>query len=221
MSKIHKLGKRITNHTGGMPGTILYRAFERTAVLMCILFFSFAYSQEGFDTPPLITVRGDAQIYSSDPDFNHQFTAQGNTRYTISNLGKALVFKSKDPASGKRYAKLKAKFSVQTIDRVDSRKLRKTVSDFEHRKKSFNFCHLNGAPFSRELPYSSDSSQAYVIPSTTSHDFSKVCISQCKLLTSLVLERLYLEKYHYFNNRSFDFCFSEVFSIRPPPLFIV
>ena len=215
------MGKRIINHTGGMPGTILYRSFGRAAVLIGLLFFSSIYSQEGFDTSPLITVRGDAQIYSSDPSFNQQFTAQRNTRYTISNLGKALVFKSKDPAAGKRYAKLKAKFSVEAIDRVGSGKLRKTVSDFEHRKKSFSFCHLNGSPFSRELPYSSDSNSSYLIPSTTFSDFLKVCVFQYKLLISLVLEHLYIERYHYFNNRSFDFCFSRVFSIRPPPWFTV
>lgn len=204
-----------------MPGTILSKGLGKSALLVFVLFFYSLYSQEGFGTPALISVKGNAQIYSTDPDFNQQFTAQENTDYRISNLRGGLVFKSKDLLAAKKPSRPKAKPSVQTADKITAGKIRKTVSDFEQRKKLFNFFRIDSAPFSRELPYSSDSSRAYVIPSTTFHDFSKACVCQCKLLISLVLERLYVEKYHCFNNRSFDFCFSEVFSIRPPPVFMV
>lgn len=215
------MGKKIKHVTGSRPRSILSIGLGKPVVLACILFFYSLYSQEGFDTTPLISIRGNAQIYSSDSGFSRQFIAQGNKDYKISNSGKAVVFQSKDFVNGKKPARIKTNFSIQIIDRVGSGKLRKTVADFEHRKKSFNFCHLNRAPISKEQPYSSGSGSSYLIPSTTFNDFSKVCVFQYNLLTSLILELLYLEKYFYFNNRSLDFCFSEVFLVRPPPLLTV
>lgn len=210
------MGKGIRNILNGKSGTVLSLGFGKVTVFILVFLFHSFYSQEGFGTAPSITVSGNAKIYSTDPDFNRQFLAQENIDYQIVSSGKAYVFKSK--SADKKIAKRKPKASVQNIDQARLKKIKQNISDFEQRKKSFNFCNINNAPFSRELPYSSDSNRSYIAPSTVSNDFSKVCVFQYKYLISLVLEYLYVWKYHYFNSRSLEFCFSKIFSVRPPPL---
>ncbi|WES98214.1 hypothetical protein P2W68_01055 [Chryseobacterium arthrosphaerae] len=201
--------------------THLFKGCGKLSFLIFVIFFYSLYSQEGFGTSTFISLKSNAEIYSSDSNFNQQLVAQGSTNYRVINFGKGLLFKSKDLIVEKKYSKPKTQPSVQAIGLLSSGKLRKIVSDYEKQKELFNFRHIYSAPFSRELPYSSDSNRSYLLPSTTYKNFSKVFISQYKYLIGLVLEILYVEKYIYINNRSFNFCFSKVFSVRPPPLFIV
>ena len=218
--KLHNLGKRIHHISGRCTHTILSAGFGKAAVCILFLFFNVLHSQEGVGTAPTISVNSDAKIYSADSDFTRQFISQENADYEIISSGKAHVFKSKSNPSVKKIAKRKPKASVQT-DQAGQRRIKKDISDFEHQKKPFDFYNIHGAPFSRELPYSSNFNRSYIVPSTTSNEFSKACIYQYNYLIRLILERHYVWNYHYFNNRSLDFCFSEIFSVRPPPLFLV
>ncbi len=188
---------------------------------MLIFLFCSLYSQEGFGTLPTISIKSNALIYSSDSNFNKQFTSNESTDYEISNSGEGIVFKVKDKAAARDIAKIKSKATIQHIDHTNSKKLRQTLSDFEKRKRLFDFCNINGSPFSHQTPYSSRSNRNYIVPSRTTKDFLKINIFQYHDMISLVLEFLYVWKYHYFNNKPIDLCFSEVFSVRPPPLFVV
>lgn len=218
MQKIHKLGKGIGNILSGNSGTVLMSGFVKLTAFIFILFFQSLYSQEGLETVPTISLTGNAKVYSTDPDFNGQFLSQENIDYQIINSGKVYVFKSKYKSSGKKIAKKQSKACFRSTNQASLKKIKQNISDFEQRKKSFNFCNIHDAPFSRELPYSSDFNSSYIAPSGNSNDFSKICVFQYKYLISLVLEYLYVWKYHYFNSRSLEFCFSKVFSVRPPPL---
>lgn len=171
------MGKRIQSISGTCPYTILSIGFGKAAFCILFLLFNFLYSQEGLGTAPTISLIGDAKIYSVDSDFNRQFMAQKNADYEISSSGKAYVFKSKADPSVKKIAKRK-KASVQNIEQASLKRIKKSISDFEQRKKLFAYHNINGAPFSRELPYSSDSSRNYIVPSTDSNEFSKACIVQ-------------------------------------------
>ena len=215
------MGKRIQSISGTCPYTILSIGFGKAAFCILFLLFNFLYSQEGLGTAPTISLIGDAKIYSVDSDFNSQFMAQKNADYEISSSGKAYVFKPKADPSVKKIPKRKAKTSVQNIDQASLKRIKKNISDFEQRKKLFVYRNIHGTPFSRELPYSSDSRRNYIVPSTDSNEFSKACIIQYSFLIRLILEYCYIWNYHYFNNRSLDCCFSKTFSVRPPPLFLV
>ena len=194
---------------------------------MFLLFFNnIVNAQEGIGTSqsPVFVVKGGAEIYSTDKDFNHQINSQkiilqdANITLKKPTTGEALLI-----ASSKKIERESKDFKSQ-VAKENKRKeleilkqIKNKITDYESRKESFNLKNITVFPSSEEFIASSHINKDYVAPSQNQHDFSKINSVQNQYVIKSALDFLHQQKYTFYNNKSLDFCFSQVFSVRPPP----
>ena len=199
----------------------------------CILILGFVFffnnvanAQEGIGTnqSPVFVVKGGAEIYSTDKDFNQQINNQKiilqdvNITFKKPNDGEVLLIasskkierESKDFKS--QVAKENKKKDLEVLKQIKSK-----ITDYESRKESFHLKNVKVFPSSEEFIASSHVNRDYVSPSQNQHDFSKIHSVQYQYVIKSALDFLHQQKYTFYNNKSLDFCFSQVFSVRPPP----
>ncbi|WP_128414245.1 hypothetical protein [Chryseobacterium sp. Leaf394] len=207
---------------------IKFSEFSRVlrAFFCTILFisFSFLHSQQSSDkaaSPTIVTVRG-AGIYSEDAGFNKQIISEN---VTVKNSDYSYSISK----SGKRYLQITAQqsFKRKQNQNQDVRiaKKGKEKPTREHKKltnlkktaKGLRIIHLYHLPVQERFFPSDPFSANYTVPSQNSIDQFKLEMPEEQKLVKKSLDHLHSQKYRYYNSRSFDFCFSTVYSVRPPP----
>lgn len=202
----------------------------------CILILGFLFffnnninAQEGMGTnqSPVFVVKGGAEIYSTDKDFNNQVNSQkiilqdANITLKKPTTGEVLLI-----ASSKKIERESKDFKSQVAKENKKkelevlRQIKNKIADYESRKESFSLKSIKVVPSSEEFIASSHINGDYVAPSQNQHDFSKIYSVQNQYVIKSALDFLHQQKYTFYNNKSLDFCFSEFFSVRPPPAII-
>lgn len=218
------------NNLNFNKGLNLLRIFP---VLLFSLFSSSLYAQEDNGTqkeaePPLVTIQG-ATIYSADASFNQQLLSdkvvvkEGEAKIVMAGRGgkKVLIVKAsveKEVSPKDMLAQLKKAKAEKEQKILDA--VKKEIAHFENEKKEFQFEDYDFLPVSEQFLAVGHSVADYVLPSTHSHDFSNAEQTPSQDLKKKSLDYLHSKKYISYNSRSLDFCFSEVFSVRPPPVLI-
>lgn len=202
------------------------------SALLCIFLFSLSnnvYAQETDSQqqiPPVtIVLKDGGRLFSTDDHFNNQILSKkiilknSDVSYQESK-GKEhfLQLIAKQPQKEvKEGLQHQLKIAESKRQKETLQKVKKEIEKFEKRIQDFVKHDFNGT--SPDQFFSSTSiSKNYVAPSYSTHDFSKFYISENAYVITQALDFLHSQKYTYYNNKSLDFCFSEVFSVRPPPI---
>lgn len=186
-------------------------------------------AQEGMGTnqSPVFVVKGGAEIYSTDKDFNNQVNSQkiilqdANITLKKPTTGEVLLIasskkierESKDFKS--KIAKGNKKKELEVLKEIKNK-----IADYESRKEFFNLKNIKVFPSSEEFIASSRINIDYVVPNQNQHDLSKINSVQNQYVIKSALDFIHQQKYIFYNNKSLDFCFSQVFSVRPPPILV-
>lgn len=227
-----------------MPETLLYnntvaknlnfvKGLNYFQALLLILLFSLTnsvYAQEANPqqqiTPTTIVLKDGANLYSADDNFNKQILSNkiilknSDVSYQ-ENGGKEHLLKliaKQSQKEEKKDLKNQLKIAENKRQKETLQQVKKEIEKFEKRVQVFVKHDFNRAPSPDQFFSSSSITKNYVIPSQSTHDFSKFYISADAYVITQALDFLHSQKYTYYNNKSLDFCFSEVFSVRPPPV---
>ncbi|REC44030.1 hypothetical protein [Chryseobacterium sp. 5_R23647] len=195
-------------------------------------FSSFVYAQEGIGkevSPPTIVLKQGATIFSTDASFNQQINSDRITvkNADVSNVGiqsdaKVLTAKpekDKEVQTPKKDFKSEFKKAEENKNKETLKKVEKEISEHNDKakKNSFNAKSL-WFPTSEQFTVSEHINRDYVAPSHHNHHFSKILASQNQYVVKSALDFLHKQKYIYYNSKSLDYCFTHVFSVRPPPV---
>ncbi len=170
----------------------------------------------------LISLISVAKIFSANQDLNQQIDDHAisfsSAMYSKSDsddeiliITSSAIFKGKLSNNkvqvGNRTASRSVISHIPDEQKGDNPKIKK--EDFEnHFKESLPSGH-----FSSTLKRNSD----YINYRTDRKDFSKTCFFENLNLVKKTLSHLYTHNFTHYNNKSLDYCFSVVFSVRPPP----
>lgn len=172
-----------------------------------------------------ISVIGGAQIYSQDEALNKQIAQKhilvngSIVSYDSDDFTKKLVITDK-----KLKKEAEKSFATDVRESVNKKKeklskeTRQELAQYEKRKENFANEKI-GNPFSPDHFFSSQiTSKNYGAPRVENYKNSKLELSIYSYVVKLALDHLHSQYYTFYNNRSFDQCFSKVFSVRPPPV---
>lgn len=205
--------------------------FPALLLILCVLLSNNVYAQDANPqqqiTPTTIVLKDGANLYSADDNFNKQIL---NNKIILKNSdvsyeengGKEHLLKliaKQSKKEEKRDLKNQLKIAENNRQKEALQQVKKEIEKFEKRVQVFVKIDFNGAPSSDQFFSSTSIAKNYVTPSQSSHDFSKFYISADAYVITQALDFLHSQKYTYYNNKSLDFCFSKVFSVRPPPMF--
>lgn len=225
--------KKLTSFSCAKKYSNLNKGFGYFCGLWILLFFSFnslLNAQVGIGNPThsAIVLKNGAAIYSTDANFNQQINSDKislkNTEvFYESENGDEVIWvaaseKSIEPE--KKDLKTQVKIAENNKKKEALKKLKKQVSDYESQKEKFESEKIKTFPSSEEFISSTHVNTDYVVPSYYQHKLSKIYSAENQYIIKLALDFLYPKEYAYYNNKPLDFCFSEVFSVRPPPFFI-
>lgn len=173
-----------------------------------------------------VVLKDGAKIYSTDDSFNQQILASK----TLLKNSDFSYKKSKNNVRSllvitKKLVEVKKNLSNQLIaaqDKIrksDLKKLQKEIK--KHEKLKFPHVDFNSVPVPGGFFSSNVSSKNYITPSSSysNTDFSQLYISS--EIYSANISFLHSQNYIYYNNKSLSNSFVEVFSARPPPVFVV
>ncbi|MFY1046762.1 hypothetical protein [Chryseobacterium sp. GP-SGM7] len=203
------------------------RVFRGLLVALLFLICAFSYAQEGFgnNTSSVITLTDGVTVYSSDQNFNkqikHKHVGIDNAEIVIKRISEdkeILIAKTfKNPFVPGKKLKNKPKENHKNFQRDNIKAIKKHIAEYESRKGSFEWIDYKVFPSSEKFIMSSHINQDYVVPNFGQHNFSDADAHQNQYIVKSALDFLHSQKYRYYNNKSLDFCFSQVFSVRPPP----
>jgi len=172
-----------------------------------------------------ISVIGGAQIYSQDEALNKQIVQNrvnisgSIIAYHSGDLTEKLVITNKKlkKDTGKSFA-ADVRESVNKKKEKLSEKTKQELAQYEKRKENFANEKI-GNPFLPDHFFSSQiTSKNYGVPRVENYNQSKLELSLYSYIVKSALDHLHSQYYTFYNNRSFDQCFSKVFSVRPPPV---
>lgn len=206
---------------------------------ICIIFIfscfsNFLFAQEGIGSKvpqAIVVLKQGATIFSKDDSFNKQINSEKITvkNADVSNIGTlengkfltAKPIKAQDAQTPKKDFKSELKKAEENKNKEALKKVKKEIANYDNeaKKNSFNSKNLR-FPTSEQFIVSTNSNKDYVAPSYHNHYFSKILVSLNQYVIKSALDFLHKQKYTYYNNKSLDFCFSQVFSVRPPPAII-
>ncbi|WP_312345803.1 hypothetical protein [Chryseobacterium binzhouense] len=198
--------------------TISFSGLKLFLFTIFLNFSLFLSAQEGFGSSQEITLHGDVQIYSSDENFNKKVHSKYIYKEYSVNNKEFIVFNSgKNTLKEKYDLKKNVKAAKEKKDKLAFQEVKKKIDDFERRKRSFDFHNLKEYPSSQDYL---SLSHLFKDSATTSYSYNLLKIS-CTAefyVIKIALDFLHKTDFHYYNNKSLDCCFSEVFSVRPPPV---
>lgn len=172
-----------------------------------------------------ITVNTGTTIISSDPSFNKQINDSKIATNGIINSYEddrksQVIIILKNPEKFKRKPVQSFALSTKKDEKKLSAKVVKTLEKkiVEYKKLVSNNIADNVRNYNGNGLFSADnSSSSFALPSSNHHhDWPKLFILNNDSLR-LVLSYFSRFQYSFYNNRSLDYCYSKVFSVRPPP----
>jgi len=168
-----------------------------------------------------VFVTNGASLYSTDEAFNSQINvivlkndesaAQGNRASSAFHTSSSVAKDSK------RNLKLEIKSIKDKKLKEELKKTSKEIASYQKRKESFKKCVFDSFPSQSQFFSTNSVSKSYIVPNHNDNSSFKIPVSKKDYSIKQALSYLHAEQYAYYNNRSLDYCFSQVYSVRPPP----
>lgn len=175
----------------------------------------------------VISVSGDSKIYSADESFNQQLR-QGafkvkNAHVSAQNVlrkehlvivhKKSPKFNHADLASQMKAAKTNKR--SETL-----KKVQKQIASNKAFKNRSHAHHILSHPPASKFSTNQKAGKHYVHERNHQHDQNETSAGEKYHSVIRALDYLHSQKFYAYNNRSFAFCYSRVFSVRPPPVLV-
>jgi hypothetical protein len=199
-------------------------------LLFSLIFFctSHSYAQKSENPTQVeqatVVLKDGAKIFSTDEAFNKQISSNAvilkGAEFNLQNngTGKVLQATSSQQKVIKNDFKQEVKNLKEKKQKEELKKIKKEIEKHEERKEAFRKFDVSDFPSPSQFISSNSASKNYLVPSHNGNDFSKIHTSYKDYSVKRALNDLHAAKYTYYNNKSLDFCFSQVYSVRPPPL---
>lgn len=185
-----------------------------------------AQGNEHFYTPSQATIflESGTVIYSEDSQFNKQilertltlknsnvsFHDNINQKYSLKVVGRqSIVLKE---SLSRQLTTSHEKKQIGTL-----KKIQKEIKKFKERNENLKNLAFNLSPFSNHFFSSGTRSEFYSIQRQNTHDFSKLYIGSDIYKVTKALDCLYSEIERLCSGTSVNLCYTECFSVRPPP----
>lgn len=187
--------------------------------------FSFFFAQDIVDDSDTLFVSSGTKIYSADQTFNKQIAQKKIIIIDESSFIHGISNKNTSATASKKKAHKKevdfanqVKLAEAEKQRNLQKKVQKYIADFEKSQEKLNKNTLKDVTPSSYFFSTTSSSKVYLHQRTHQYEAGKNHVVGNYQNINLALEYLHTEKYFNYNNKSLDFCFSQIHSVRPPPI---
>jgi hypothetical protein len=198
----------------------------RIVILILLFAFNTFNGQQKIDNDTLSTnlvLENGVMLFSADESFNTQIYEKkiiirsAHLSILKSENSKALV-----AVSGQKTYKLALQLkSIEKKKQIDAiRYIRKKIDNYRAKSKSFEIADFKPLPSSSQFLSGHSVAKNYILPRHNVHEFLKICTKPKDQSLQRSLNDLHIQKFIHYNNKSLDFCFSKVFSVRPPPVLV-
>lgn len=193
---------------------------------LSILLFQFQFltaqksGEENTDTA-FVYVDQKAVIFSNDESFNKLVR---NKEVTLSQSAYDKSHSIVQNSAGKKESENynlsnELKLAQEKEQQITLEKVKEEIEKFETKNKSSLNKEFYPPQSSDKFSGSKTNTRDYISPKPGNKDiFKQICFTE-PFLIKKALGFLHTKKFFYYNNRSFDDCFSHVFSVRPPPFY--
>ncbi|MCD1115975.1 hypothetical protein [Chryseobacterium turcicum] len=229
------MGKILRNININVNEVNLNLSLHRFCIYVTFIFSFFcsnAYAQVEIETSApqaTIILKQGATIFSTDASFNQQINSD---KITIKNADVSTseihsnaqiltgrLNKIPEAETLKKTFRNDVKIALENKNKETLKKIKKEIADYKKRINPFKSENLR-FPTSQEFTSATHTNRDYVAPSYNHHHFSKIHASQNQYVIKCALDFLHKQEYIYYNSKSLDYCFTHVFSVRPPPVLV-
>lgn len=206
-----------------------FKTKKKIRLLIALLCTFFLYAQkkttaENGSISPSITIAAGAKVYSEDVCFNDQIVSEkvilknSDYSYKINKRGASyLRLTAKKHTQRKRPVNKSIRMS--TFRKVRLKKTDKKLFKSRKTDTKLRISNFYDLPNDEKILHSDYLSAKFLFPVQQSSYRCKQCDYDYQIRTGKPLNYLHRRKYISSTQRSRDFCFSTVYSVRPPPLF--
>lgn len=201
--------------------------FRFLGLILLVFQFQFLSAQEtstgeNSDTA-IMYVDKSLQIFSADENFNKNTQVREIVATEIVSEKSTISVQSSALLKKKKTDSLQLNFSKE-LQNIEEQKAKIVSEEIKQKQESLEVENtLVKTEFHR--PVSSDDflgsqkiSKDYVSQRPCNQEVCKnICFCE-PVFIKKALSHLHTQKFFYYNNKSFDDCFSNVFSVRPPPI---
>jgi hypothetical protein len=197
-------------------------------IIIFFLFNSFFAQQQltpSDDKPTTIFLSDGVAIYSSDDSFNDQISQKkitlknADVSFAVFKNSKILVASTSTSQRNQTLAK-QAKDFEQKKRKKALKDIQITIDEYKTKSKLFTKNDFNHLPSPTQFFSRHSSTKDYIIPTDNGSGFSKINVNNKDYSVKIALNYLHTQRITYYNSKSLDYCFSVVFSVRPPPVLV-
>ena len=205
-----------------------FNAFRIVFTLISLLFNPILFAQDSLffekKNQVTVTVTNSTYIYSADEAFNKQVLSSKivlkNADVSYHHSGKIKILIASSSHHKEKHFADQVKASAIKKEKERIRALRKKIEEFEKGKEKFKTEQYTQYPSSEKFQAVYYISKDYLAPGYHYDDLSKLAYRDENSLRKLALDYLHAKKYNDYNNKSLNYCFSHIFSVRPPPFLV-
>lgn len=210
-------------HTNFNRGLFINRAIT---IIILFLFNSFYAQQQNPSSDAqstTITLSNGVEIHSLDKEFNNQISTKKITlKYAdvsfVAHKNRKILIASTSRTSKIRNLAKQAKDFEEIKKKKILQDLQVKIDNYKTKSERFKHDDFNHLPSPSEFFSSHSSTKNYITPTDSRNSFSKINVNTKDYSVKSILNYLHAQKITYYNNKSLDYCFYIVFSVRPPPV---
>lgn len=200
---------------------------SRILFLVLLFLFNSFYAQEQHSSPDshstTISLSDGVSIYSLDKSFNNQVSTQ---KITLKNADVTFVTRKNRKilvaSASRNYKNVNLAKQAKDFKEKKQKKALKdiqiTIDEYKAKSKLFTKNDFNHLPSPSHFFSVHSSTKDYITPNDSGNNFSKINVDNKDYSVKIALNYLHTKKITHYNNKSLDYCFSVVFSVRPPPI---
>lgn len=207
----------------------LHKKYWKILLLPFLLFHLKFYSQENDSlnvrSSNTIFLKGEASIYSSDDNFNHQISEKtilikGNSVKCIKNSGKVLIIvNSYNYISTSRDSKDNTKSLFKKIN-PDDVKAKKIINEYQSGLKYHIIRKFENHQSEQRFSNLKKTTLYYLLPEVNlNKKLKKACSSSLPFFAYVLCFLLFLPLLYWYDKRSISYYYSIVYNVRPPPFY--
>ena len=179
-------------------------------------------SKEEHTDTAFIFVDRNVVIFSKDESFNKKLKYK-EVALSEEGLGKSHSIAQNSSIKNKQAVQYdlteEVRLTKEKEKQITLEKVKREIEKFESKNKSSLNKEFYPPQSSDKFSGSKSNTKDYIGPKSSNQDVCKqVCFSE-PFLVNKALSFLHTQKFFYYNNKSFDDCFYNVFSVRPPPFY--
>ncbi len=215
-------------HVGYLKYQNNFNSFRIFLILIFSLCHSFLSARDSIEHEirqqvSIVMAKG-AIIYSTEENFNKQILNKdirlkgGDFLFNVSKKDQILIKSTASASSKKTPLKDQLQNAVKKKKKDEQDTVDKKIRAFEKQKELFHSHQFYHHPSSGQFLTVYQVAKDYIVPNNHHDNFSKTVHRYHNFLITSSLNYLHSYKYFHYNNKSLDYCYSQVYSVRPPPI---